>query len=362
MNEQNSNQQNGNQGWLTRERVAVLTLIGASILTFYLCYLLIEPFLPPLAWALALAVVANPLHDWIAKRVKNRTLAASLTVVSVAIVIILPLAFVMQSLIREAATGVQAAQDMLATGRWRQAAAKAPFLTPIIAWIEGEFDLPGLLRGAATGIASYMSRFLSGSVTLFVGLMITFFSLFFFFRDRELSLKMVRSIVPLSEKETRNVFKRVTDTIFATVYGTLAVSMIQGLLGGLMFWWLGLPAPVLWGFVMGLLGVVPMLGAFVVWIPAAILLALEGEWTKAIILTAWGAIIVALVDNILYPIFIGKRIRLHTLPIFFSILGGLAAFGASGLIIGPVVLSVADALLHIWRQRTAHGHTAEEGA
>ena len=194
-----------------------------------------------------------------------------------------------------------------------------------------------------------------------VELLITLFTLFFFFRDRRAVLRAVRSLVPLSEAETDKVFLRVADTVYATIYGTIVVAVVQGALGGLIFWWLGLPAPLLWGAVMGLLAIVPVLGPFVVWVPAAIFLALEGSWGKALILTAWGVLVIATIDNLLYPALVGKKLRLHTLPVFFAILGGLALFGASGLILGPVTLAVTVALLEVWRRRTAGGRAAEEG-
>jgi predicted PurR-regulated permease PerM len=103
-------------------------------------------------------------------------------------------------------------------------------------------------------------------------------------------IRSLRSLVPLSDTETDRVFKRVSDTIYATVYGTIAVAIIQGILGGLIFWWLGLPSPLLWGTVMALLAIVPVLGAFVVWLPATLWLTLNGHWGKALILAAWGGL------------------------------------------------------------------------
>jgi predicted PurR-regulated permease PerM len=148
------------------------------------------------------------------------------------------------------------------------------------------------------------------------------------------------------------VFRRVCDTVHATLYGTLAVAAVQGTLGGLMFWWLGLPASVLWGLVMGVLAIVPVLGAFIVWIPAALLLALEGSWGKALILVVWGGVVVGGIDNLMYPILVGNRLKLHTIPAFMAIVGGLIVFGPSGLILGPVTLTVTMLLLEIWRSRT----------
>jgi predicted PurR-regulated permease PerM len=128
-----------------------------------------------------------------------------------------------------------------------------------------------------------MAKAVAGSAWAIAELLLTLFVLFYLLRDRQTVLDFLRSLVPLSKRETNQVFARVTDTIHATIYGTLVVAMVQGTLGGLMFWWLGLPAPLLWGAVMALLAIVPVLGAFVVWIPAAIFLAASGHWGKALI-------------------------------------------------------------------------------
>ena len=158
------------------------------------------------------------------------------------------------------------------------------------------------------------------------------------------------------------MFKGVSDTVHATLYGTFAMAVVQGTLGGLMFWWLGLPAPLLWGIVMGLLSVVPVLGAFVVWIPAAIFLVLEGSGGKALLLTLWGVIVVGGIDNLLYPMLVGKRLKMHTVLAFISIVGGLIVFGPSGLILGPVIFTVTRLLLEIWsRQNKAEKAKGKAG-
>jgi len=150
------------------------------------------------------------------------------------------------------------------------------------------------------------------------------------------------------------MFDDVSDTVHATLYGTLAVAIVQGTLGGVMFWWLGLPTPLLWGIIMGLLAVVPVLGAFIIWIPAAIFLVLEGSGGKALLLTLWGAIVVGGIDNLLYPMLVGRRLKMHTVLAFISLVGGLIVFGPSGLILGPVIFTVTRLLLEIWSsQNTA---------
>jgi predicted PurR-regulated permease PerM len=118
-----------------------------------------------------------------------------------------------------------------------------------------------------------------------------------------------------------------------------------------MFWFLGLPGAILWGTVMAVFALIPMLGAFVVWVPAALFLLATGHPGKALILTIWGAVVIGTADNVLYPILVGKDLHLHTITIFFSVLGAVAAFGVSGLVIGPVIFAIADALLEIWSRR-----------
>jgi len=208
-------------------------------------------------------------------------------------------------------------------------------------------------------IRSSIPGFVTGSIGAGIQLLITFFALFYFFRDRHAFLHLLRSLSPLSPAETEKVFVRVVNTIRATIFGTLLVAVVQGFLGGLMFWGLGLSAPILWGVVMALAAIVPVLGPFIVWVPAAIMLALDGHWEKALVLTAWGGVVVALIDNLLYPIFVGGKLRLHTFPVFIAIIGGLALFGASGLILGPLILAVTAALIDIWRYRTAAGSEAD---
>lgn len=133
----------------------------------------------------------------------------------------------------------------------------------------------------------------------------------------------------------------------------MTVAVLQGTLAAMMFWWLGLPGPMLWGIVMTILAIIPYLGTFVIWGPVAVYFFLQGETSKALLLTAWGGIVVALIDNLLYPVLVGRRLRYHTLPVFFFILGGVSFFGAAGLILGPAMLAFADALRDIWRRRFA---------
>jgi len=348
------------EGWWTREHALIVVLVVATALLFVLCWLLVQPFLSAIAWALALAVVAHPLHGWIERRIDKPSFAAGLAVFAIALLIVAPVIFVGNSIVQEATKSVKAVQASMEDGKWREQLARSPRLANAFSAIEEPATQQ--LQGMAAEVGKRATQVVTGSAWAFVQLLLTLFVLFFLFRDRRKALDTLRSLVPLSKQETDEVFTRVADTIHATVFGTLVVAAVQGALGGLMFWWLGLPAPVLWGAVMAVLAIIPVLGAFVVWVPAAIFLAASGQWGKAAILTGWGSIVIGLIDNVLYPILVGKRLRMHTVPVFFSIVGGLAIFGAAGLVLGPVILALTAAILEIWRRRTAHGRPAEAGA
>ena len=348
-------------GWLSREQALALVLLVATALALYLCYRVAHPFLPALAWALALAVVAYPLYAWLFARVNGPNLAAGLAVVLVAVLLIAPTLFVLTHLVREVAGGVERLQTEAATGRWRAMIERHPRLAPGLHWLETQVDVRGEVARAMPTLTARLPALVTGSLWAVMEWLVVLFFLFFFFRDRDQALQALRALVPLSEAETAEVFTRVADTLHATLYGTLVVAGVQGALGGLMFWWLDLPAPLVWGTVMGVLALVPILGAFVVWVPAAIFLALEGQWGQAALLAGWGGIVIALIDNLLYPVLVGQRLRVHTLPVFIAMLGGIALFGASGLILGPLVLALTQALVDVWRRRTAGGRTAEQG-
>ncbi len=335
-----------------RDRVQSLVLAVATALGIFLCYRLAVPFLPAVAWALALAILFAPFQRWLEAKLKRPSLAAGVAVLVIGLMVVVPATFVGQRLVQQAAQGAEAIEAKISSGEWRQALDAQPRLAALAYRIEQQIDLPGTIKGITSWLSSTAGSIVKGSVFQVIGFCLVFYLLFFFLRDRVVALQSLRSLSPLSEIEMDRVCSGVKNTIYATVYGTLAVSAVQGLLGGLMFWWLGLSSPLLWGVVMALLAVVPMVGAFVVWLPAALFLVSEGHWEKALILALWGMLVVGTIDNLLRPILVGNRLKLHTVLVFMSVVGGLMLFGPAGLILGPVVLTVTLVLLEIWSSRT----------
>lgn len=342
--------------WGSRSHVHTLLLMAGTVAGIYICYQLAAPFIPAFTWALALAVMFVPLYRWLEPKVKYPNVAATICVLAAALIVVVPATFVAEQIIVEAASGAETIKTMVESGQWRRAFDTRPRIAPVGHWIERQFDLPAMVNNATSWLTSTAASFVQGSVLQLIGVVLTFYIFFYFLRDRGAALESLRSLSPLSEADMNRLFDGVNDTVHATIYGTFAVAVVQGTLGGLMFWWLGLPAPLLWGMVMALLAVVPVLGAFIIWIPAAIFLFLAGSEGKALLLTLWGTIVVGGIDNLLYPMLVGSRLKMHTILAFISIVGGLIVFGPSGLILGPVIFTVTKLLLEIWSSQ----NTAEQ--
>src|SRR5690606_3847077 len=242
-------------------------------------------------------------------------------------------------------------EGVLRTQDWRGMLEGFPGIASALAWVERWLDPAGAIGGLAQWLTGQSTSLLRGSINQIVGLVLTFYMLFYFLRDRAAFAHALVRLSPLEQAETERVAGRVVDTVHATIFGTVTVAAVQGTLGGLMFWWLGLPTPVFWGLVMGLLAIVPVLGAFVIWVPAAIMLALGGQWVSALVLSVWGGVIIATIDSLLYPVLGGSRLRLHTVAAFIGAVGGILLFGAAGLFLGPTVIVVTLELMKIVKRR-----------
>jgi predicted PurR-regulated permease PerM len=333
--------------------VTVATLIG-----LYICFLLAVPFLAALTGALTVAVLAVPLQRRLERGLRRPSLAAGISTALLALIVVLPLGLLTHQLAGEVGTGAAAVQQQVMNGGLQRNLQALPLVGWIADLFGGQLDVRSIfstLSGWLTNLGGYMVQ---GSLSYLITILLTFYFLFYFLRDREDALRQLKIMSPLSDNETDRLLGRASDTIHAMLFGTVITAAVQGALGGLIFWLLGLPNPVFWGLVMALLAIVPVLGTFVIWIPAAIYLAAVGDWGKAMILAAWGGIVIAGVDNLLYPILAGGRLRMPTVPMFISIVGGIMLFGVSGVIIGPLAVTMTLTLLEIWRDRTDERRSA----
>jgi predicted PurR-regulated permease PerM len=341
-----------------------VALVAVLLVALYVCWLMFQPFLNVLMWAAVLAVVFYPMHRRIRAETRRPTLAAALSTLLVVLFILLPVTFITVAVVREL---TQLAQSFQAPDHsWN--VPTPPFVTWLLERV-GQYVDVTIDRASASkflaeriqtwgaALAASTLMVVGGAVGAITQMLLVIFTLFYFFRDGERIRQATYEMVPLERVQWQDIISRTKDVIAATVYGVLAIAAIQGTLGTFIFWALGLPSPLLWGVVMFFLSMIPMAGAFLVWVPAAIYLALTGAITQSVILVVWGVLVIGGIDNILSPRLVGKRARLHELLIFFAVLGGLQVFGVLGLILGPVAVAMTLALIEMVRQA---GHPPSE--
>jgi predicted PurR-regulated permease PerM len=331
-------------------RAAVLVLITGLVL--YLCWQIVSPFVYAFAWAFALAVACSPLRRWLFARMP-RWAASLLIIVLLLVVIVVPVTFLFRQLLQESQRAQALFQGSLQNGDWRAAVAGNRFLAPLFDWAGRQFDFGQLGRQLNGIVASSIGPVVARSLRVIGQIGAALLALFFFLRDQEIMVEAIGRVLPLSNGETTRLFTRVASTVRAAVLGRLFIGMLQGSLGGLIFAILGLPAPIFWGAVMSLLATLPFMGAPIVWVPTCAILLLKGKWITALVLALWGLIIINPVDNILYPVLVGSRIGLHPLMLFIAFVGGMIAFGPTGLILGPCIVAVAVGLAEVWEGRQA---------
>jgi predicted PurR-regulated permease PerM len=331
--------------------MTMAVLASAVVGCLILLVLIARPFVPALVWAMTLAVMFTPIDRALRTRTGSAATAASLSLLLAGIMVVIPVLLVSAALLNEIIAGAGTFSGSFSAADLKNLAQDHPKVAAALDRIDAWLDLPQLLHALAVQLGQWSGQLVQGSLTGLVNLLLTFYFLFYFLRDRDRILTAIAKLVPLDRPEFEGLIGRTSQTVFATAYATGTVAALQGFLGGMMFWALGLPSPAFWGVVMGLLAIVPFLGAFVIWLPAAVGLALAGHWLPAIGLALWGLIVIGLIDNIIYPILVGKRLSLHPMLSFVAIVGGLLLFGAHGIVLGPMIVALAQALLEIWRSR-----------
>lgn len=343
-----------------RSHIAPFALIIAGTLAIGV---LVWPVFPGLTLAAVLATVLWPVHKRIQAKVEKPWLAAALSTLGAALVVLLPLSGILFIVGTEAMTAIEwlgnrqpgsgGATDGIRGLLVRFAQRFGVDPTTLVAAVEAQ------VSNAAGMVASRTLGFLSGIPGVLLQLGVALFALFYLLRDKDEFLVAFRRMVPLDPARTDQLLARARDITYATVFGNVLVALVQGIIGGISFGLLGIPAAALWGTIMAVMAMIPMIGPPIVWIPAAIYLAATGQMVKALILAGIGGLIIGTVDNFIRAIFVGGRARVHSLVVFLSVLGGVLVFGAAGIVVGPVLFVLA--LIAIEAGRLALG-TGEPGS
>ncbi len=334
-----------------------VALLGVTAITVYLSWKVLEPFIEVLILGVALAVIFQPVHRRFVGWTNGHRLASVFSTLAVLLVLIVPFTFVSITMISELPHAIDAVKGGIRTWQkaWEDSAAGSGWLASLREqWQVDQFLTPEKLDAWSNDVKNFVLAkafpVVSGVVGFLVSFVFLIFVLFFLFRDGEkLGARLVNSL-PMPRDQAMGLVKRTEEVLEGCVFGVIMVAAIQGTLGGITFWALGLGSPVTWGLVMTLLCTLPIVGAWVVWVPAAIGLAISGDYTKAIILTLVGQFVISSIDGFLRPILVGQRAKMHELVIFFSVLGGLKYFGLLGILLGPIVMSLAWSLLSaLWQ-------------
>ena len=345
-------------GTLERFGARWIGLFAATLIALFLCWRMIEPFVEVLLWAAVLVIIFYPVHARILENVRRPGAAAILSCLLVVVVILVPLTLVTIAITREAVGAADALHDAIKQllepdSRLRQLVGRWIDLDEVFGgeWKGGAVDW---VQGRSAAIAGQTFAVLGRVLGALLKIFFVVFTMYYFFRDSERIRHALHDVLPLEAEQSHQIFERTREVIHASIYGVLVIAAIQGTLGGLAFAILGLRSPLMWGAVMVLLSMIPVIGSTIVWVPTALYLFVTGHPFQGTFLIIWGAGVIATIDNVLRPRLVGGRTRLHELIVFFSVLGGLQVFGILGLVVGPVVVAITLALVDVFR--SAHLH------
>lgn len=335
------------------ERRSFLILLAAVTLAFGF---ILEPFWSAIFWACAVAVIFSPLQSLLASKLGDRpNLIAFITLVICMLIVVIPVIFLSIAFVQEGINLYQRIDSGEIDPKQMLLQLRDAF--PIVDELLVEFGVnPNDIREQVTSWVQTASKFLAKE-TLVIGqntfgflvsLALMMYLTFFLLRDGSTLKNLLIKALPLGDEREQALFQKFVEVTRATVKGNLVVAIVQGALGGFIFWILDIPAPLLWGVIMAFLSLIPAVGAALVWFPAGLYLYATSAWVSATVLMAYGAIIIGLADNVLRPILVGRDTKLPDYVVLFSTIGGISLFGINGFVIGPLVAALFMAMWQIF--------------
>lgn len=319
-------------------------LVGVSIAFA----LLMKPFFGPIFWAIAIALIFYPVQQWLTRKLGPRpNTNAIITLLVCIIIVVIPVLGLGAALITEGLGVYQKIQDGdIQPGEYIDQINQS--FPAIQAFLE-QFDINfAEVRDRAVSAFLGGSQFLAkqafgigqNTFQFFLGLALMVYLAFFLIRDGQQLVDLLIKALPLGDERERLLLAKFAEVTRATVKGNLLIAIIQGGLGGLIFWILDINAALLWGVVMAIFSLLPAVGAAIVWVPAAIYLAAVGDIVPAVILSVFGMVIIGLADNVLRPILVGRDTKIPDYLVLLSTFGGLVMFGINGFVMGPLVAAL----------------------
>jgi predicted PurR-regulated permease PerM len=332
------------------ERVSQLVFYGTVGLIAWLAYRIVQPFLTEIGWAVVLAICLEPVRVRLQSRL-GPTRTALLLTFAVVVLLVIPVVFVGTAVVKEGRPAVGYLEAQLRTEGgavewfhegWEWARARAPFLPTEQ---EAIAKVTASLGKVAEFLAGQAGGLVKGAANFLFALVITLGVLFFMLRDASAFQRALRRVLPFGAEQNERLLAITTDLVSASVTATLAIAALQGVIGGLAFALLGVSGSVLWGTMIGIFALLPLVGAALVWLPWAVWLALSGSLVKGIALALLGVLVLGNVDNVVRPLLLAGKSQMNTLVLIISLMGGAAAFGFIGIVLGPLVAALLTALV-----------------
>lgn len=332
----------------SQETMEMRTFIFMLLVASLGFLLLLKPFFGPIFWACAIAIIFYPMQQKLVARMPGRrNLTALITLLACIVIVVLPMILVVTSAVSE---GVGVYQK-IETGEidpaeyTKKIESAFPMVENFLANFGMEFStLRENLAGAAMSSGKFLAQHTlsigQNTFSFILNLCLMLYLTFFMLRDGSKLIELLVRALPLGDARERELFAKFAEVTRATVKGNLVIAIIQGSLGGFIFWALGIPGALLWGVCMAIVSLIPAIGPALIWAPVALYLLLTGQAIQALILAAFGAIVIGLIDNILRPILVGRDTKMPDYIVLLSTLGGLAIFGINGFVVGPLVAAL----------------------
>jgi len=349
---------------MEQRTMARLMLFAAALLVLYFVFQIFRPFLVAIALALVLTSLAYPVFSWFCAELKGRRAwAAFLTCLGLTLVIVIPFIILLILLADQVGQVYTQFQERLARGDFEnlrnlQSLQNYPWLRRPIGWLGRvvdlrKFDLAGSLSGLLQQASVFLLTHSTAIVSSLFNLIFDFFlmiaTMFFLFRDGGKMVTQLQAWSPISVRYTNLIASTFRNVARATIVGSLLTALAQGTAAGIIFWALGVSNALFWGTLSAFFSLVPVVGAALIWVPWALYFLVTGQIWTGVLMIVLQSVVVGSLDNVLRPLLIEGRIQMHTMVVFFAIMGGISYFGVLGMIFGPIVVALGLTLLEVYR-------------
>lgn len=334
---------------MSQKRLQIYFFTGFYLIILVLAFLIFRPFIPVLALAGMFAVILQPVQDRLNKLFRERVpgIAAALAILMLILLFLVPIGFIGAQVFHETSNLYS---YVTTNGKDITAILDDVVTKPVNRYFPGfSIDVDTYARQALSWMIGNLAQIFSGTLQTVLGFFIGFVALYYFLKDGRRFLQTLAELSPLPDRYDIQIMDRLTLAINSIVKGSLLIALIQGILSGIGYAIFGLPNPALWGMLAATGALIPGVGTTIVLIPAVTYLIITGNYLPAAGLAIWGMTAVGLIDNILGPSLVGHGVKVHPLFILFAVLGGIAFFGPTGFLLGPLILSLLYALTDIYR-------------